>query len=130
MDKAERQAALNTVVAHLKKQGQRAGQPGNCMYRKGKLKCAIGALIPDALYDPCIEEQNIRAIFEADVRDFSAELEIKKHLKLDDVEDESFLTALQEFHDIYWEPEEPLSADVNRQQLEHIAERFLLEVPS
>lgn len=46
-----RQEVFDKVCDHLVKQKQRAYVPGSgCQYRAGKLKCAIGALIPDEDY--------------------------------------------------------------------------------
>jgi hypothetical protein len=51
------QEAFDTVKAHLLKQNKRAQtEPGNaCKYRVGELKCAVGCLIPDNIYQPEME---------------------------------------------------------------------------
>jgi hypothetical protein len=50
------QELFNISATHLLKQGQRAFARGGCCYRTpAGLKCAIGAVIPDDLYDPFIE---------------------------------------------------------------------------
>lgn len=57
------QEAFTIVVQHLRKQGVRSAKPGGprstnaylCYYRAGKLRCAVGALIPDEQYDPSME---------------------------------------------------------------------------
>lgn len=51
---------FNKVARHLIKQGGRAMENGVCRYRgPAGTKCAIGALIPDELYDPEIESKSI-----------------------------------------------------------------------
>lgn len=57
------QEAFTIMVQHLRKQGVRSAKPGGprstnaylCYYRAGKLKCAVGALIPDEQYTPGME---------------------------------------------------------------------------
>lgn len=48
------QEAFDTVAAHLLNQMDRAvSENGDCAYRGcGGLKCAVGVLIPDSIYDP------------------------------------------------------------------------------
>ncbi len=54
----DKQAVFNTVAKHLLTQGRQAmDSGGHCVYRgKDGLRCAIGALIPDEVYDPVIED--------------------------------------------------------------------------
>lgn len=48
-----KQEIYDTVCAHLAQQKRRAFENGSCRYRTSDgLKCAIGCLIPDDLYDP------------------------------------------------------------------------------
>ena len=53
------QQAFEMAVKHLRKQGRRSLQYGaiTCMYRipESGLKCAVGALIPDELYQESFE---------------------------------------------------------------------------
>ncbi len=55
-----KQNVFDTVVAHARKQGEQAINDFNasCYYRKpgSDLKCFIGALIPDNLYDSRMDE--------------------------------------------------------------------------
>lgn len=45
------QEAFDTMLAHIRKQGKPAmSMEGICLYRKDGLKCAVGAVIPDSLY--------------------------------------------------------------------------------
>ena len=56
-----RQQHFDTVLAHLRKQGKRStyGNRG-CAYRgTDNTKCAIGALLPDELYDPKMENRPV-----------------------------------------------------------------------
>lgn len=58
----DRQAAFDTMLAHLRKQGKRATNPGgtSCRYRTSDgLKCAVGALIPDHLYYDRLEYNSL-----------------------------------------------------------------------
>lgn len=62
---------ITHVRAHLLRQGKRAvntglGTPGECVYRDGQgpdaPRCAVGCLIPDAVYDPAIEGAGLAVI--------------------------------------------------------------------
>jgi hypothetical protein len=54
------QEIFDTVVRHLKKQGRRAVDRGQCVYRHPEgLKCAVGCLISDAEYYPRMEGQPV-----------------------------------------------------------------------
>lgn len=51
-----KQETFDTVVAHLRKQGQKSLYNGRCRYRTPDgLKCAVGCLIPDSEYDEGLE---------------------------------------------------------------------------
>lgn len=51
------QETFDRVVAHLRQQGQQAtDRSGVCMLRAANgMKCAIGCLIPDEVYEPAFE---------------------------------------------------------------------------
>lgn len=53
------QEIFNAVATHLFTQGERAVERGDvvCKYRAGNLKCAVGALIPDEIYDPKMDKE-------------------------------------------------------------------------
>ena len=56
-----KQEAFDTVAKHLFEQGERSmrGLRKTCAYRSGTgLKCAIGALIPDEMYNPKMDQPN------------------------------------------------------------------------
>jgi hypothetical protein len=65
------QEIFDTAVRHLFTQGKRGGKQANyyygsegfkCQYRgEDGTKCAVGALIPDELYDPLMDRKSIRA---------------------------------------------------------------------
>lgn len=56
-----KQEIFDTVVAHLRKQGRRAANlEGGCMYRAPNGdKCAVGCLIKDDEYIPCMEKNGV-----------------------------------------------------------------------
>jgi hypothetical protein len=58
-----KQEIFDKVARHLLRQGEKSSSHGDqmdCMYRgPGKLKCAIGCLIPDKFYDYDIEGRTI-----------------------------------------------------------------------
>lgn len=60
------QEIFDKVAAHLKKQracSMRPGNTGECAYRgKNRLKCAVGALIPDELYKRRFEGGSVRIL--------------------------------------------------------------------
>jgi hypothetical protein len=66
----ERQDIFDTVATHLFKQGKRAvdreGPDGFCMYRgHGNTRCAVGALIPDEVYDVKMEGNTLSGLLMA-----------------------------------------------------------------
>jgi len=88
-----RQEIFEIGARHLLNQGERSerlGKTGDmfCSYRgdEGR-KCVIGALIPDDKYDPNMEERGVYSL----LIDFPECLDV--------VDDEFFLTSLQQIHD-------------------------------
>jgi hypothetical protein len=92
----DRQEIFDKVKAHLLEQGCRSVDPpvhgaAWCKYRGPRgLKCAIGALIPDEVYDPRMEMKSIGELvwskqFGEVFKDFRNDLD--------------FLRQLQEVHD-------------------------------
>lgn len=60
------QQIFNRVAKHLLAQGRRAMSNGACVYRgPGGTKCAVGCIIPDELYSPEFEGNNVEGIFKA-----------------------------------------------------------------
>ncbi len=59
------QEIFDKVRTHLLTQGEQCAFGGNCKYRgdNGKM-CAVGCLIPDALYNPEIEDVGVRVHFQ------------------------------------------------------------------
>src|SRR5687767_5712675 len=73
----DKQTIFNAMWTGLSGQGwKRSIADGSCLYRgPGGLKCAVGHLIPDALYDPGMEdgtpwqdESVVMAVVESSVR--------------------------------------------------------------
>ena len=62
-----RQDVFDHVARHLILQGQKAiGPDGKCRYRADDdTACAVGALIPQALYCECMENHNVDALTDA-----------------------------------------------------------------
>jgi hypothetical protein len=92
----DRQKIYDTVKAHLLAQGCKSVELGafaSCLYRGPKdTKCAIGVLIPDALYSPQMENKTVDAL----LRRFPA---IEAHLKVESDADVNFLIGIQDVHD-------------------------------
>lgn len=82
------QEAFDKMVAHLRKQGQKAYENGACRYRtKGGLMCAVGCLITDAEYKRSMEGRGV-------------EYMLPDHEVLQDL-DPPFLAEMQDTHDAY-----------------------------
>lgn len=60
----EMQEIFDGVMTHLHTQGKRAiGLDGECVYRgPNNLKCAVGCLIPEELYNSKMEGNNVKQI--------------------------------------------------------------------
>lgn len=111
----DKQEFFNKVVTHLLKQNKKSGVPGQCKYRTEMdgevLRCAIGACIPDDIYDERMEDRGIAEI----MAEFP---EVRPYLS-DDVR---FMIQLQQIHDRsypkYW-----------RLHLRFVARDYGLEMP-
>ncbi len=82
------QEAFDKMVAHLRKQGQKAKEDGSCRYRTEEgLMCAVGCLLTDAEYKRSMEGKGV---------------EHMQHLYgvLQDL-DPPFLAEMQDTHDAY-----------------------------
>jgi len=87
------QEVYNKVKTHLLTQNEKSKvhTSGMCRYRTGtELKCAVGILIPDELYDPIFEGKRAYALpkFILDV------------IGVENDQDAEFLNILQSIHDI------------------------------
>ena len=111
------QEIFDTVLTHLRKQGKAAKSIyGKCLYRGvGGTSCAVGCLIPDAMYDLRIEGLEVRHImygrFPGGRKSGAAELlpivhRIAAHLGAEHVE---LLEELQSAHDWALGPQGPLA---------------------
>lgn len=92
-----RQEIYDTVKKHLLTQGKKSEIVGNygaeCVYRgPDGLRCAIGALIPDYLFDSSMENKTVRSL----LKDHP---EVAEHLGATYSEDRAFLECLQGIHD-------------------------------
>lgn len=92
------QEVFDIVVTHLITQRRPAytGLSGCCMYRAPDgLRCAVGALIPDNLYDPEFEGDTadcvIQKLFDKDLADWREHKELL--LALQEVHDECFVIS-------------------------------------
>lgn len=89
------QEAFDQVVAHLRKQGRPAIANSCCRYRTFTgLTCAIGCLIPDAIYAETLEGNSIDSII-CDMTDGTADAV----RELFDAVDLELLDRLQAIHD-------------------------------
>lgn len=101
------QRAFNKVYKHLMKQNRRCENIFGCLYRgPGGMKCAIGVLIPDSLYNPSFEGDKIHV--------FCPGLSVRR---------KEFYTKLQKIHDD-WPIRQWDSA------LKDLAHRYNLKVPA
>lgn len=99
--KARRQADFTVIVRALYVQNAKARTHGHCQYRvmeDGKcLKCGLGHLIPDMLYEPWMDDYRtqVRKVLEVIGREddlcFYANAQSRLH---DDVDDMNFREAL------------------------------------
>lgn len=89
------QEIFDTIVSHLRKQGERATVKGGdtCRYRSydGK-KCAVGCLIPDDTYSKDYEGNDIRHLLERNILPSDLQEEFTAHI--------SMLSFFQIIHDV------------------------------
>lgn len=96
-----KQEVFDKVASHLLTQmkpstepdpGPETGLRGACYYRSPEgLKCAIGCLIPDELYDPKFEGKRVSIL----------PIDILRYIGVETDEDLLFLRRLQKIHDEY-----------------------------
>lgn len=118
------QVQFEQVAKHLFKQGvQAVNKSGtNCVYRgPNGLKCAIGALIHDDEYNPCMEANSVCNLVAKDMLP-------KRLLDMMEVHGDGLLwfwQALQDAHDssLNW-----MSTKAMRQRLLEVAAQFSLDV--
>lgn len=89
-----RQEIFDKVATHLMTQRKSSMDVrGNCVYRaEGGLMCAIGALIPDKLYDLKMEGNDLNSLL-------AIFPHIQKALGVEKEDDAEFLQSLQYIHD-------------------------------
>ena len=125
--KLTNQTAFNQVAEHLIKQGRKATDINSpCMYQikleDGTiLKCAIGCLIPDHLYEKRFEGRTIgRLLLENEVDELAAHLDNVDYLLLED---------LQAAHDYAGNNKEAVVENFKASLL-NVAKTFKLEPPT
>lgn len=114
------QEIFDTVARHLltQKKECRSDSSGGCRYRHGYLRCAIGVLIPDDVYDKAIEGIPVNGFFGKYRHNVPAILKVYDWFKLTfTVEQRVFLTELQNIHD-------DESAEMWKAELAHFAREF------
>jgi len=99
-----KQSVFDKVATHLLTQNCKSVEDGACLYRAPNgMKCAIGALIPDELYDPVFEGQAVFAFFNKSKTEYKALKEILfpsgETCFSTQQECEDFYTILQRIHD-------------------------------
>jgi hypothetical protein len=76
------QQVFDFVAGKLLAQGQGAMVRGNCVYRcEDGRKCAVGHLIPDALYSDRMEGNNVDSVYFPAIRADSAKLSLMQCLQ-------------------------------------------------
>lgn len=113
-----KQILLNTVVREVTQQGQPSlfAHSGRCSYRGPHgLKCAIGHLIPDALYNPEFDCSDVDALvaFDTNFRDWKPLV--------------PFLTKLQLAHDLFSKAERDVWRDRFQKAMTYLAKTEGLE---
>jgi hypothetical protein len=91
------QEIFDTVSKHLLTQKERSFDPVNnwCMYRGPRgLKCAVGALIPDDLYDESMENENVSHLFSS-----HRDVIVGSGIDADSFDADRLLCELQFLHD-------------------------------
>jgi hypothetical protein len=121
------QEVFDIVVNHLFTQGRPAhdGVQG-CMYRAPDgLRCAVGVLIPDDLYDPEFETNSadkvIHDLFKSGLADWREHEKLL--LALQDAHDNSFRTSVYDFNTTAYD----FNTTALRTQLLKVAAEFSLE---
>lgn len=95
----DRLKTIETVRAHLLKQGEQAISGAGCRYRTagGTKSCAVGCLIPQELYHDGIEGRAVDAVLDENP-------EIRKALGAGTGKDYSLLEEMQKIHDGFNDP--------------------------
>ena len=119
------QNAFDTAYLGLIKQGMPAIGKYGCAYRgEGDTCCAVGMLIPDALYDPRTESTTVSTLLRHD--SFRHAIGLTEEM-LKSGEIESFLSCMQAAHDRV--PRGEWWVDEFAKRMRGIAKDFELIVP-
>ena len=93
----DRQKTYDTIKAHAIKQGKKSTNGNICLYRdQDGLKCFIGAIIPDELYNPDMEGNDIYRL--ATWKQYD---NIREYLNITAGDDINFLMNVQSIHDTF-----------------------------
>ena len=106
-----KQAILTKVWKHLRKQGAKcvAGPDESCAYRgTNGMQCAIGALIPDELYDQYLEGMGAECFIDPSCLDKTSSTNQRRFPVIEKIRPlfaknipEGFLSGLQQIHDYH-----------------------------
>ena len=113
------QKAYETIRAHLIQQGRPAvdRRTGSCFYRHEGLKCAVGCLIDDAVYDETLEDATpLNVSVQEALKESGWDLTIGGF---------SMLREMQESHD-YWRHSDDVEHVISR--IDGVAKTYGLEV--
>jgi len=116
------QQAYEKIRAHLIQQGKPALDPmtRSCFYRtEGGLKCAVGCLIDDAVYDETLED--------ATPLNASVQQALKASGWVFTLGGYQFLQELQESHD-YWDIDSDDGLEFVIRDIDQVALQYKLEV--
>jgi hypothetical protein len=98
------QEAFTAIVEHLRKQGCRSQQEDDaaCLYRGPKgLRCAVGALIPDELYEESMEGINVASLLIVKREDYPKIADLLGSVDISMLEEMQNIHDFQEIED--WE---------------------------
>lgn len=136
------QEAYEIIRNHFSQPDARYGwneQNKECVYRTpdGANRCAFGVLLPDGLYDPCLEGTSVGSLLNAPLYGWECLVEDGTKPRYYDIEklrehfwdcNIKFLEQAQIAHDECAEGHLPLSSFIER--LDRLAVRFDLTVPA
>ena len=103
----DNQQAFDTVARHLLTQGCKSIGPHGCAYRgEGGKKCAIGALIPDDLYNRSFEGNRIFPL-------------VREHVEIGVLLEDVSLTMLDELQIVHDHTKQPDGLKFDLTTLKH-----------
>ena len=123
----KKQEIFDQVVRHARQQGEKAMSDG-CFYRQpgSNLRCFIGALIPDSLYDPKMEHTRITGLITMNCFGEIPFPKLAEYILPEDINLREqavyFLLELQDIHDGW-------SVENWEREFQRFADRWELTVP-